>query len=66
MCKGHSSLLGCEIYSHIKFDILLIPFYENAKYVVLPRPRHFHCLPLFTVADIGKNWKCPGLGVTRK
>ncbi len=25
------------------------------------RPGHFHCLPLFTVDDSDRNWKCPGL-----
>ena len=28
---------------------------------VWTRPRHFQGLPLFIVADSGKNWKCPGL-----
>ena len=30
------------------------------------RPGHFYRFPLFSVADGGKNWKCPGLAIKSK
>ncbi len=30
------------------------------------RPKHFHCILLFTVTASGKNWKCPSLGQNSK
>ena len=73
--ERHFKILICQIPRHFQFFFFLwisilsiFQYYKSFLTIIFDKTKNAfnHCWPLKTVADNGKNWKCPGLKYVSK